>query len=266
MNRGRNIALAMIGVVVVAGFLIGQLTSGDNAAERLLASSPSTSRPTATLAAPTRSGAGTTAAGIATDTTIVGTGTGSSTSTPSTAAGSSPTTAAGGGSAGTPGGTAAPRNSGVNGGIEESPAGTTPGSGRGGASGGTPGGGTNPTSTSSSTSVPGSTSTTAPFVAPNTLSLTKDDNGKAFTVKRNDYVLLRLDPANGAVWSEPSSAGSALTKEATSTLEGVLTTSFTASAPGTATITASASPVCTTASPPCLAASTGFTVTITVTP
>ncbi|MGH9224914.1 MAG: hypothetical protein ACRD2W_14325 [Acidimicrobiales bacterium] len=260
MNRQRNVALAVIGVLVVAGFLVGQLTGDDGAGDRLLASGPSTTvRPPAA-----RGGVTTTVAGAPTS-QGQGQGQGVGSSTPgSTAAGDAGPTTTGAGSttapAGTPGVTsgagASGRTSGVSGGggvsgglIEEGASTETVPSGRGGDS---------------------STTTTTSPVPPNpgplNHSLSQDDDGKTIAVKVSDLIVLRLDPVPGVYWSDPVSDAPAVTREAISTLEGVILASFTATSAGTASLTAMSAQTCTTASPQCIATpQKSVKVTITVT-
>ena len=266
-GRRRNlVGGAAIAALVLAVLVIG-VAGRDEPTQRLLVAAPTTTVGPGTgrtvpsgvagdPAASTPAGAG----GEATTTT--GPGEAGPNAAPAGSGGGD--SSAGAGGAGTAGGgspaadalpAGGARNSGVFGGVSPDEAGgATGGGGRGsgGATGGPAGGST-------------TTTTGAPAPASDgTVTVGRDDNGRTVSLAAGDTLVVRLEAVAGTAWSDPASDGPALSRTSSEQSGGVTTARFTAARAGTVTVTATGTPTCTTASPPCLSPAETYRVTVIV--
>lgn len=217
MNRQRAVALAAIAAVAVVVLIVG-LSGGGGETDRLFAADRAADGETSDRRLPAgRSGIEPDVPPVLTAPGVNGgaanpdqpTSDASATTSPGSSPDSPTTTAAGGGAGvgGTGGSTgSAPRTGGTGG--------SAGAGGAGGGTGGSGGGG-------------GST-----------LFFTTDDSGTTQSAKVGDLVLVLLEPLNGVRYSDPVSSGPAVVRDTNDVVEGIVFTTFTAAAPGTATISA----------------------------
>ena len=105
------------------------------------------------------------------------------------------------------------------------------------------------------TSAPQNPTTTATAPAGDTLSVTDEDNGKTFTLRKGQHLVVTLDDGS-SIWSDPDSDnGVVLTRTAVSANPSAthVTASFDAKAAGQAHVSASKDLPCRNAQPPCMA-------------
>lgn len=110
--------------------------------------------------------------------------------------------------------------------------------------------------------------TTASAPAGDTLTVTADDNGKTFTLRNGQHLVVTLDDGS-SIWSDPDTDNSAvLPRTAVSANPSAtrVTASFDAKSAGQARVTASKDLPCRNAQPPCMAPTQLWQITVTVQP
>ncbi len=108
--------------------------------------------------------------------------------------------------------------------------------------------------------------TTSPPATGETVSVTQDDNGKTFTLRPGQHLVVTLNES-GYIWSEPDTDNSAvLTRTAVSANPSSdrVTASFDAKKSGQAHVSASKDLPCRNASPPCMAPTQLWQITVNV--
>ncbi len=99
-----------------------------------------------------------------------------------------------------------------------------------------------------------------------TVAVTEDDNGKTFTLRKGQHLVVTLDDGS-SIWSEPDTDNSAvLIRTAVSANPSAthVTASFDANSPGQARVSASKDLPCRNAQPPCMAPTQLWQITVNV--
>jgi hypothetical protein len=122
----------------------------------------------------------------------------------------------------------------------------------------------------STTAKPATSSTTAPPTGPGppgpgTVVVTSADDGKSYVLPRGDHLVVQLQ-SNGDIWTEPASSNGSVLPRTSGGIrdDGSAYGTFAAAAGGTADVTSTGDLPCRKATPPCMAPSRLFKVSVTV--
>ena len=114
------------------------------------------------------------------------------------------------------------------------------------------------------TTVPPPT-TMPPGPGPHTFTVTEADSGKSYTLHRGDRLVVQLS-GSSLDWTEPASSNDAVLHRTSGSVgtDGSAQATFSANAQGQADVTSTGDPPCRKSSPPCMAPSMLFQVSVTV--
>jgi hypothetical protein len=114
------------------------------------------------------------------------------------------------------------------------------------------------------TTVPPPT-TSPPGPGPHTITVTEADSGKSYTLHRGDHMVVQLS-GSSLDWTEPASSNDAVLHRTSGSVgaDGSAQATFSANAKGQADVTSTGDPPCRKSTPPCMAPSMLFQVSVTV--